>query len=185
MKRASYVLLVTSLLSVVPALAGDSGTAGISVTIPEYVSVDVANVTLWGQGLVNNAEPGPGNGADATFVGGSNTDKWPSDGTQYYCQGGVGRSIVTVGANTKVFLNIVGGNGITLSDGAGHTLPGYVALGYAGASGKIQPYTSREFNTLPVGVDTSTWFYGMVKRDGLNDAAGTYAGTAVLEVNAL
>ena len=137
-------------------------------------------IRLWGQGHTSTGLPANvPEGAAAVFTGGSTSDRWLNHRVRPYALGAVGRTDLTVFCGVEARVRVAQVN-LTLTNGPA-SLPATAWIGNKRHGRvRLRPDLGGIEPTGPCG--EHMWLYVLAKRQGLVDAAGTYAGTVVVEI---
>jgi hypothetical protein len=184
-------LALVSLPLAVMAAGGSppqSDSAGVAMDIARWVEIVAPDVVgPWGMGHTVAGLPGPAGGDHPLFVGGTAADHWRTDGTRPWANGAVARSPLAIKTNCQWAAQVVPTNiSLLLTGGGGAALPCVCQIGKPSiVDGTIWLYNDTDnVGEPPTGNAGALnwWLYALVKRDGLNDAAGHYVAVTSVEV---
>lgn len=166
----------------VPLSAG----APVRLEIPRWMDVFAeAVVGPWGQGHTSLGDPGPLDGADAQFVGGSETETWLDGEDMPYATGAIARSALHIRANCRWAVKVPSLK-VTLPLSSGtDSLSGIAQIGFRKPDGRIQLTADTDsLGNPPTGQFEAPgyYLYALVGRNGLADSSGTYVGSTVVQI---
>lgn len=136
-------------------------------------------IQTWGQGHTRNGAPGTGNGAEPGFVGGTANDRWPGcSRPRPFANGAVGRTDLWVSCSQRAQVRVASVD-LKLTNGDGGAINATQWIGVE-ECGKVTLHSS-VCNVGPADGE-HFWVYVLAERRGLEDPAGTYHGTIVVEI---
>lgn len=187
----AFGLCAVTLWASGPAAIGsptDYDTAEVRLTIEQYCDVQVGpEIYQWAQGHTPAGEPNYAlDGTAADFVGGTVGDLWVGSYVRKFANGAVARTDLTVYCNTRTKVRVVRDDTdlVYVYSGEQYEIPARAWIGWQ-HDGRISIYDEREDIEPTPSDGLHLWLYVCARRQGLQEARGTYMGTVVVEIMAM